>query len=250
MSEQYVRSGSPQPQGVGEDPLLHFTKLFIRFLQVVFHSFEKGSYRWDPDDQTTDIIISDIGTIGNDVVEKKPSIIVQRGQASWSNVSMNQFKSFNFETGATTHTDLIASSVVYNCMAIEGLEAQRLAWISSYSTRVLKRNLLRAGLHRVGENIEMGAESDASPLLGDSGAEVSLVPVMVPFFFQDTYSIGPVDNLLLKDVDLRLTSGTTAKFSAGTTGLRSPAIGGKVLKYDKTFSLTQRVSARAPTKRE
>jgi hypothetical protein len=250
LSEQANRTGAVQPQGVGEDPLFFFTKLFVRFLQVVFHSFPKGSYRWDPDDSTTDIVISDVGSLGNEVVEKRPSIIVQRGQASWSNISMNQFKSFDFTTGATTHTDLIASSVIYNCMAIEGLEAQRIAWISSYATRTLKRNLLRSGLHRVGENIEMGAESDASSLLGDPNSEISLVPVMVPFFFQDTYSIGPVDNLLLKDLDLRLTSEATSPTTASYMGLRSPAIGGRVLKYDKVFSLTQRVSARAPKKQE
>jgi hypothetical protein len=250
MSEAVNRSGPVQPQGVGEDPLFYFTKLFVRFLQVVFHSFAKGSYRWDADDATTDIVISDQGSLGNEVVDKRPAIVVIRGPASWSNISMNQFKSFDFNTGTTTHTDLIAASVAYQCMAIEGLEAQRLAWISSYATRTLKRNLLRAGLHRVGENIEMGAETDASGLLGDPGSEISLVPVVVPFFFQDTYSIGPVDNLLLKDLDLRLTSEATSPTTAGNVVLRAPAIGGRVLKYDKVFSLTQRVSARAPTKRE
>lgn len=250
MSEQANRTGAPQPQGIGEDPLLHFTKLFVRFLQVVFHSFEKGSYRWDPDLETTDVVIADQGMLGNSVVEKRPCIIVMRGQASWSNISMDQFKEFDFETGKRTHTDLIACSVVYNCMAKEGLEAQRLAWISSYATRALKRSLMRAGLHRVGENVEMGAETDAGRMLGDSASEVVLVPVAVPFFFQDTYSIGPVDNLLLKDLDLRLTSEATGPVQPPSTTIRAPAIGGRVLKFDKVISLTQRVSTRAQKKQE
>ena len=240
MSDAKISSGVPQPQGVGEDPLFHYTKLFVRFLQVVFSTFEKGAYHWEPDLELTDIIISDQGIIGLDVVEKRPSIVCMRGGASWSNVSMDQFKSFDFQTGVRTHTDLIASGMVYNCLAKEGLEAQRIAWIASYATRVLKRNLMRAGLHRVGENVEMGPESDAGSLLGDSGKEISLVPVSVPFFFQDTYGIGPVDNLLLKDLNLRLTSEVNS-LAERKVGLRPPAIGGRVLEYDKVISITQRV---------
>ena len=241
MSDAKISSGVPQPQGIGEDPLFHTTKLFVRFLQVVFSTFEKGAYRWEPDLELTDIVISDQGMIGNPVVEKRPSIVCMRGPAAWSNVSMDQFKSFDFQTGTRTHTDLIATSMLYNCIAKEGLEAQRIAWIAAYATRTLKRNLMKAGLHRVGENVDIGQESDAGSILGDSGKELQLVPVSVPFFFQDTYSIGPVDNLLLKDLNLRLTSEANS-LAKDESALRPPAIGGRVLKYDKVISITQRVS--------
>lgn len=240
MSDAKISSGVPQPQGVGEDPLFHYTRLFVRFLQVVFSTFEKGAYRWEPDLELTDIVISDQGVFGNSVVEKRPSIVCMRGGASWSNVSMDQFKSFDFKTGTRSHTDLIASSMVYHCMSREGLEAQRIAWIAAYATRVLKRNLMRAGLHRVGENVDMGPESDAGSLLGDSGKELQLVSVSVPFFFQDSYSIAPVDNLLLKDLNLRLTSEVNSPAAAKTV-LQAPALGGRVLKIDKVISITQRM---------
>jgi hypothetical protein len=242
MSDAKVSTGVPQPQGIGEDPLFHYTKLFVRFLQVVFHTFEKGAYRWEPDLELTDIVISDQGMIGNPVVEKRPAIICMRGPAMWSNVSMDQFKSFDFQTGTRHHTDLIASSMIYDCVAKEGLEAQRIAWIAAYATRTLKRNLMKAGLHRVGENVDIGQESDAGSILGDSGKELQLVPVSVPFFFQDSYSIGPVDNLLLKDLNLRLTSEANSLAADEQPALRPPAIGGRVLKYDKVISITQRVS--------
>lgn len=242
MSDVKVSSGVPQPQGVGEDPLFHYTKLFVRFLQVVFSTFEKGAYRWEPDLELTDIIISDQGVLGQDVVEKRPSIVCIRGPAMWSNVSMDQFKSYDFQTGTRSHTDLIASSMTYNCIAREGLEAQRIAWIAAYATRTLKRNLMKAGLHRVGENVDMGAEADFGSLVPDSESDLSVVPVSVPFFFQDSYSIGPVDNLLLKDIDLRLTSEVNSLEPAPKQGLRQPAIGGRILKYDKVFSITQRVA--------
>ena len=241
MSDPKISTGLPQPQGIGEDPLLYFTKVFVRFLQVVFATFEKGSYKWEPDFELTDIIISDQGVLGSDVVEKHPAIVCMRGQADWSNISMNQFKGFEFETGKSTHTDLVSASMQYCCLAKEGLEAQRIAWIAGYATRVLKRNLYRAGMHRVGENLGYGSEEDADSLTPDSVHGLKMVRVSVPFFFQDTYSIAPVDNLLLKDLDLRLTSQVN---SAAPQALRAPAIWGRTLSAENSVPLTQRVWVR------
>jgi len=240
MSEPKTTTGEVQPQAVGEDPLFHFTKVFVRFLQVVFHSFEKGSYRWEPDLEQTDITISDQFTVNNPAAEKRPSIVCMRGQADWLNVSMDQFKSFDFATGARSHTDLVASAMLYSCLSREGLEAQRLAWIAGYATRTLKRHLMRLGMHRVGENVGYSAEMPAERIIPDAKG-YRAVQVMVPFFFQDTYSIAPIDNLLLKGLDLRLTSEAVSQSESQASSLRPPSYGGRVLKTTKVFSLTQRV---------
>jgi hypothetical protein len=237
-----VTSGVVQPQGVGEDPLTFYTKIFIRFLQVVFSTFEKGSYRWEPDMELTDLVISDQGSVGREVVEKRPAIMCLLGPANWMNISMDQFKSFDFATGRKTHTDLVSGAMVYACLAQDGVEARRIAWIAGYATRALKRNLLRAGMHRVGENVNYGPEMDGGVLFPDPKPSVRMVQVMVPFFFQDTYSIGPVDNLLLKQLDLRLTSEVNSPAPDGKPALRDPAMRGKLLQIDKTVSLTQRIS--------
>jgi hypothetical protein len=238
MSEPVT--GAPQPQGVGEDPLFHFTKVFVKFLQLVFANFPPGDYRWAQDLETTELVITDQGSVNKDVVEKRPCISCMRGDANWLNVSMDQFKSFDFDTGKRTHTDLVSASMIYNCVSREGLEAQRLAWIAGYATRVLKRNLLRTGMHRVGENVGYSPEQDADQLIQDVKG-YKLVQVMVPFFFQDTYGIAPVDNLLLKDLDLRLTSQAVSPPSSQPS-LRPPAFGGRVLGTEKITSLTQRVT--------
>lgn len=243
MSDVKVTTGLPQPQAVGEDPLFQYTKLFVRFLQVVFATFEKGAYRWSEDMETTDVVISDQGMLRREVVDKRPLIVCMRGAASWLNVSMDQFLDYDLESGKRSHTDLISCSMTYNCLAREGLEAQRIAWIAAYATRTLKRHLLRAGLHRVGENVDMGAETDAGNILPDSGKDFYLVQVSVPFFFQDSYSVAPVDKLLLKDLHLTLTSEVNYPAPDGKPVIQDPAMGGRVLRYDKVISLTQRVSA-------
>jgi hypothetical protein len=247
MAEHSVSPGLPEPQGVGEDPLFYFTRLFVKFFQVVFGTFDKGSYKWDQDPQITDVFITMDRTIAREVNEGRPAIIVERGQASFLNLSIDQFKSFSFDSGKRSHTDLVQASITVNCVAREGLEAQRLAWIAMYATRTLKRHLMRAGLHRVGEDLQVGPEEEAIKIVPDSIQGSVLVRVFVPFFFQDTWSIAPVDNLLLKQLDLRLTSQMNYPTQDGQPVLKDPAIKGRVLQYDKVLSLTQRVSVKKET---
>ncbi len=248
-----AQAGSPEPQGPGEDPLFHYTKLFVRFLQLVFASFDKGKYHWELDQQLTEITISDQSTIARDAVEQRPAIIVARGPASFGNIALDQFAGPHFDkqrtlvpnldqsTGARRHTDLVSASMSYNCLSSEGIEAQRLAWIASMATRRLKRSLMKAGLHRVGEEIQVGAESAPGAIVQPDGNEIIMVSVSVPFFFQDFWTVEPVDKVLLKNLNMALRS--TVNFGTEERALNAPAINGRVLEYDrsKALSLTQRV---------
>lgn len=256
MSER-VSQGVPQPQGFGEDPLTQFSRLFVKFLQVVFASFEKGAYRWDKDEKNSDITISDQATINKEVVEKRPAIIVSRGPAAFANVALDQFAgplmvkqpdgTFNFTpnddptNGAKRHTDLISASMTYNCLSSEGIEAQRIAWISMYATRVLKKFLLSAGLHRVGEEIQVGAESPPGAIISGDANEIILVAVQVPFYFQDTWTKTPLNKTLLTKVAMALSS-EVGWPAPGAKVIKEPGINGKVLWYDKVLVLNQKIA--------
>lgn len=222
MSSINVPEGSPPAQGFGEDPLTEFSRIFVRFLQLVFESFDKGEYKWNSDRQLTDIVIADQATIDREVVEKRPAIIVSRGSVAFANVAMDQFAGplLNKQKDGTTaftpnedptkgsrrYTDLISCTMTYNCLSREGIEAQRLAWISAYATRTLKRALLKAGLHRVGEDISIGPESAPGSIVQPSSNEIVMVSVSVPFYFQDTWTTQPLDKTLLTKVSVALSS--------------------------------------------
>lgn len=222
MSSPSIPQGSPQAQGFNEDPLTHFSRVFVRFLQLVFATFPKGQYNWDKDEKLSDITISDQSTIKKEVVERRPAIIVSRGPASFGNTSMDQLAGPLLEkqkdgttqftpnisrtTGGRRSTDLIASTMTYNCLSREGIEAQRIAWIAAYSTRVLKRALLAAGLHRVGEDVSVGSESAPGTIVQPDSNEIVMVSVSAPFYFQDTWTTSPLDKTLLTKVSLALTS--------------------------------------------
>jgi hypothetical protein len=203
---QSVNSGVPLPQGIGEDPLSHYTRIFTRFLQLVFASFEKNSYQWSPDENSSDILIHDQATVAKEAVERRPAIVVARGPASFANIAIDQLKDYDLNTGRRTHTDLISATMSYNCLAPEGLEAQKIAWVCAYATRTLKRSLMKAGIHRVGEDIQIGAESPPGSIIQPDTDEVTLVSVHVPFYAQQTWSVEPVDKVLLKGIKIDLRS--------------------------------------------
>lgn len=249
-----VPQGVPQPQGVGEDPLTHYTRVFVRFLQVLFQTFERGAYHWDSDDKNTDIHISDQATIKEEVVEKRPAILVSRGPLALTNVSMDQFSgpiqqknpqtgqgyfkpNLDYQTGARRHTDLSSCVMTYNCLSKEGLEAQRIAWICGYFTRALKRTLMKSGLHRVGEDIQFGSESAPGSIVQPDPSEVVMVSVSVPFYFQDSWSVEPVDKLLLKHVEVALRSNSDG--TPQTVPINGPSIYGQPLAVDKVLSLNR-----------
>lgn len=261
----HIQAGAPEPQGPGEDPLYHYSRLFVRFLQLVFASFDKGKYHWDLDQNITEIQISDQSTIAREAAEQRPAILVARGAANFGNIAMDQFAGPHFDksgklvrnldqaSGARRHTDLVAASISYNCLSSEGVEAQRIAWIAAMATRRLKRSLMKAGLHRVGEEITVGPESAPGAVVQPDGNEIIMVSVSVPFFFQDFWTVEPVDKVLLKNIDLALRS--TVNFAPGERALNAPAINGRILEYDreKALSLSQRVhvtKAKGPKPRQ
>ena len=246
-----VATGLPLPQGFGEDPLTHFSRVFCRFLQVVFATFEKGAYQWNADDKLSDIIISDQSTIASEVVERRPAIILSRGPAALSNIAIDQFAGPLLDTkgnftpnldpvsGARRHTDLISCNMTYNCLSSEGIEAQRIAWTAAYATRTLKRSLMRAGFHRVGEDIQVGGESAPGSVVQPDAKEIIMVSVSVPFYFQDSWSVAPVDKSLLNHVNMALSSET--RYSPPPpTPIKGPSIDGQALV--KVYTLNQATS--------
>lgn len=260
-----IQAGAPEPQGPGEDPLYYYNRLLVRFLQLVFASFDKNKYHWELDENLTEIIISDQATVAKETAERRPAVIVARGGANFGNVAMDQFagpllsKKTGFVAnedpvkGSRRYTDLISASSSFNCISSEGVEAQRLAWICSMAVRRLKRSLMRAGFHRIGEEVQIGPESSPGAIVQPDPGELIMVSVSIPFWFQDFWTIEPVDKVLLKKLDLNLRS--EVNYAPGELALNAPAINGRILEYDrdKVLSLTQRVhitTARTPKPRK
>ena len=238
-----VIDGPVQPQGYGEDPLAHYTNVFIRFLQLLYATFEPGNYRWNPDENITEVVITDQSPIARETVEKMPAIVVMRGSAQPGNIVLNDFSSSDMKTGRHSYTDLISATMTFNCISRVGREAQRLASTSHMMVQRLKRDLLRGGnIHHIGP-ITMGAESGPGSLVSGGPGDPGLIVVQttVPFYYQDFWSVEPADKVLLKGIDVRVTSQSLQPT------LSSPSMNGVPLQVEKIISITDVKATRLTT---
>ena len=238
-----VQNGPPQPQGFGEDPLAFYTNVFIRFLQVLFEDMQPGSYKWSPDENASEIMITDQSPIAREAVEKVPHIVVMRGPVVQGNITLNNFSGYDYTSGRKSFTDLISATMTFNCLSRVGREAQRLASTTRMMVQRLKLDLQRGGkIFHVGP-ISMGAESSPGSLVssGSSDSGIIVVQTTVPFYYQDFWSVEPADKLLLKEIDVRVTSQTSQ------LTLQPPAMNGIPLKVEKIFSITDLKATRLTT---
>jgi hypothetical protein len=147
--------------------------------------------------------------------------------------------SWNPKTGTKRHTDLISATMVVNCLSREGVEARRIAWMVGYFTRALKLMLMKAGLHRVGEEVQYSAESAPGSIVQPDPGEIVMVSVSLPFYAQNTWSVAPIDKTLLRQVEIALRSGAGTPVSVP---IRGPRIYGRTIRADRIVSLNSRVS--------
>jgi hypothetical protein len=189
--------------------------ILIRFLQEYFAGqtsgegmfhYSKGDIAGDfsnnlgpTDEENTEVIITDAGSLGTDVVEKRPAIVLSRGPFAYANSAMDNLLTLDESTEKRTHTDILTGSFVINCVSRNGLEAEKLALLVSKAIRIHRRRIQLAGFFQIGQRIRIGSESPANALVsGDSEEDFISVPVTFPVYYQETYSIQPSATTLAK----------------------------------------------------
>ncbi len=254
MSNEQVASGYLDEQGLGEDPLTYFTRVFLLFLQGLFNDLPEGSYRWSDDERLAEIAITDQVPIPRERTDQKPHIVSMLGPAQFSNLSLDQMRKLDWKTGEKERTDLIACTMTLNCLFKNGVEARKMGFFVASHIRTFKTLLQRTGMHKVGDDLVVGPESPPGTLVsGEPDPELVLVVVQVPFFFQWTARDRPINAALLRSIELRLQSAllpaaatTTAGSVEARTALRSPTIRGRAINQpsvsrERVGEITQKV---------
>lgn len=175
--------------------------ILLRFLQDVFYQmppgqgcfhFEASQEVGSTDEENTEIVISDAGSVNTDSLEKRPAIIVSRGPFAWGNTSIDQLlsKGTGLLQEKRVHTDLLSGSFVVNCVSRAGLEAEEIALIVARAIRIYRRQLQKAGFFHIGTLVQVGSETPAGALVsGDSAEDFINVPVSFPVFYQDSWIV-------------------------------------------------------------
>ena len=137
--------------------------------------------------EDTEIIITDQDAITAEAVANTPSIITIQGQANFMNLALNSSEGINISTGNSLHRDIISSSILFNCISKNGVEASRLAWFLASQIKALRTFLQRQGpFVRIGHDVIIGAEQPSKGLVNDlvDGGAVNVVvsvPYHIPF---------------------------------------------------------------------
>lgn len=220
-----IRAFDPLEPSLAADPATQLTRVFVYFLQNLFRTFPEGrGLRWRPEQETTEIVITSEKPV-QDAPEKVPHIVVALGAQRWAGLGIDQLQRAVPSRAERVHTDLVSANMTYNCLAKEGLVARRIAWNCSFYTNALRRLLIRGGgLHHVGVNHEISAESPAGTLNGGLATdEVISVMVTVPFHWQPQWLIRePAE--VLKGMSLTLGARRPTVLPLGKVATSLPAV--------------------------
>ena len=190
-----------------EDSLTHVSRVYQYFLRVLFAAMPsgRGTYHWTEDKETTEITLLDKGPVGHEILEKRPAVITIRGQFGWTNVVLDQMQAIIPGTGERIHTDLVSGSMMLNCVARNGIKANRIASLVASGILKFRRELTQLGLfHQISGNLQITPEHPASSALVEMGtADFDYVNVQVisPVQFQDTWSIRALDRDVLRSIE-------------------------------------------------
>lgn len=238
MSTEQIASGLVEPQGRGEDPLYHFTRIYLLFLQGLFSQFPSGSYKWSDDEKLSEIAITDQAPIPKDRIEQRPHIVTMRGPAQFANLTLDQMRTVDPKTGMKERTDLVACTMTLNCIAKLGPEAQRIAWVVMSNLRRFKEVIQRTGgLHKIGDEVSIGPESPPGAMAApEADSEFVMLTVHSPFFFQWTDRVTPLNAVRLRNIEAHIVAGLPKPPSVTTEAavqyraiIGAPTIRGRVI---------------------
>lgn len=203
-----VQTSGPQPSDIsswGEDPLFHVTRLCLVFLQHIFKSAPRESgLQWDEDEELSQIIVQDEAPINAELVNKRPAIVSVLSGVQFAGVALDQIRDLNLKTGARVHTDMVSGNITLNCLSRVKVRARKIGWLVGRHFWILRRELLLAGLHDIGQRINIGAVSPPGAVINGDPGEIRMVPVVVPFHFQWTESVTPTNLQIMEGVRLSL----------------------------------------------
>jgi hypothetical protein len=219
---------NPQDGTLAHDPFYFLQKLFVYFLQNLFRTFPAGyGMRWDPDTTTTELVISADKPQLSDV-EVLPHVTCILGSGQWGNVGMDQLQALRSFDAQRTHTDLMSMTMSYHCQAKEDMDAQRIAWNTSFYTNVFRRLIHQAGsIHHLAPNHSISAVSGPTAFTGSKAEnEIVSVVVTVPFYWQPQWRIKkPAE--LWKRMVVQLSVNETRPYPVPRQQIRPPTVGGR-----------------------
>lgn len=121
--------------------------LVLSFIRANFWGRHKGNFKYDIDDNLTEIIIKDSWTRQDTARMKQPSIIVSRGPTAPMELGYNNgMNYFNPGTDTSKHMDILITGITTTCLAGTIGLSEYLANEVYNVLRYFKRELMQRGV--------------------------------------------------------------------------------------------------------
>jgi hypothetical protein len=228
---------SPATLGPGKDNLHSNAPGFIKdayltFLRDFFTSMPRGQGLFHfsgNEDAASELHITDQAAVLKTILEKRPSLVIQRGALGWGNLGLDQRKDLNLRDSREVHSDMLTGTMTIHCISRVDLEAERLAWNVLFAIKSLKAELQKRGIFEVGREGQLGTVTPPGALVGgDVDTHTVDVPVYSPFYAQITWAVKPVKETKLGRVDMQFSPkgvvfGPRGKRVVDLTGVQAEA---------------------------
>ncbi|MHB8815784.1 MAG: hypothetical protein ACYDAE_21335 [Steroidobacteraceae bacterium] len=186
-------------------PLEHVRTLFVRFVQGLFNAAPPGAYHWEPNDEQTEIYVSDENALKAETIGQRPAVTCTRGPIQFYTLGLDDMLSYDIETGTKRKSVLVPGTMVINCCSRAALESERIAWICAEQLWLHREMLMQAGFFEIGRQPAIGSPSPAGSLIvADSGDEWYLTAVTCPFQFYRTSQFSPLGKRIVKEISVSI----------------------------------------------
>jgi len=186
-------------------PLEHVKTVVISFVQGLFSAAPVGSYKWDPDDSLTEIIIRDENPINVGKYGARPAINFTLGNTSFYHVGMDDLHTYNFATGRKEKGMLVPGVITANVCSRVDNEALNLGWVVAEHVWVLRELMLKEGFFDIGRGLQVGPPSPPGSVIStDQGDEWYCVAVSIPWQFARRASFTPLGQSIVAGIEQQL----------------------------------------------
>ena len=185
--------------------LIDVKHIVLSFLQTYFEN-KSTTHPWSSTYAQTKIIIADKFAVDLKSIEKKPAIILSRGQARWTKLVMDQRATTDIVGKDKTYTDLVRMSLTLNIIGKNGIVLEDIA-STLFNIFVGHKDILKAAGIDTIDAIEIGQEQ-----VIQSDSEINLVRVPVSMVVTIAKTLASYTDSTFATI---LVSGTTTQVREG-----------------------------------
>lgn len=201
----------------GCEPLRYLSHVILRFLRAVFETAPKDLYYFNENDpDASRVMITGDIPVSGEAVGVRPHIVPFFSGVQWQGVSLDQLSSEELFSGNRRHTDLISGNLTISVLARNGSEATFIAFHIANFTWILRRLLMRAKFHDIGQRMFISPPTSPGQLVtNDLDGEIISVNATTQFSFKWDVGVQESGMHLLESIELQLET------------TREPVVGGQ-----------------------